>query len=240
MHVLLVEDDADSRMLLSRYIESGGHTVDECSDSPSALAHFANTEYDVVVTDYQLPSMDGSQLASTLLAQVPGLRVLLVTAHPIDGLASSCYRVGVERILNKPIRRAALLGALKTAPELYLGVDSPALRSELEGHCSALGVDYCVIPSRCVGGPLPKGIPQLTDRRIEARGDVVRIGNEGQPHERLLRPPLSPEDLEHLLPERAAADFSSTVANLDPDARDLLPGYISNRKREMGELTAHL
>jgi DNA-binding response OmpR family regulator len=79
--VLIVEDLADLRDLLRRLLLSRGYQV-ICADSAEeALKQAAAAPIDLLLTDWQLPGMNGRDLAVKLLEAQPGLRVLLTSGR---------------------------------------------------------------------------------------------------------------------------------------------------------------
>ena len=102
--ILLAEDDAATRSMVARALAGDGHGVTEAEDGQAALAVLlANpAAIDVLVTDVEMPGLDGIELAKTALAARPSLKVLLITGHAgglsrAEGLAAP----GV-RSLSKP------------------------------------------------------------------------------------------------------------------------------------------
>ena len=84
--ILVVEDEATLRTNLQRYLEKLGHVVTNVGDGEEALARLGASEFDVVLTDLQLPGVDG--LAVLDLAVLGGGR-----AAGDDGSPRSCATV---------------------------------------------------------------------------------------------------------------------------------------------------
>ena len=81
MHVLLVEDDAAARVLLTEALEAAGLEVTAVGAVDAALAQAAATRFATVVSDYQLPDGDGLSLLRRLRALQPHLRQILVSGR---------------------------------------------------------------------------------------------------------------------------------------------------------------
>ena len=81
--ILLAEDDGSARTLLARGLSGDGHSVVEAEDGQAALdLLLANAAaIDVLVTDVEMPGIDGVELAKRGLAAKPTLKVLLITGH---------------------------------------------------------------------------------------------------------------------------------------------------------------
>ncbi len=102
--ILLAEDDASARTLLSRALRNDGHQVIEFEDGQSALARLMAepSAVDLLVSDVEMPGMDGITLATNALKANPSLRILLMSGYA-GGLdrASNLFAAGV-RCLPKP------------------------------------------------------------------------------------------------------------------------------------------
>ena len=90
--ILLVEDDEDSRQFMSVALGVRGYVVEEAASADQALARLRQGQYDLVLTDYDMPGKTGAAMlreasAAGLLGDTPAL---VVTAHPdpigVDGL----------------------------------------------------------------------------------------------------------------------------------------------------------
>ena len=79
--VLLVEDLADLRDLLRRLLLSRGYQVVCASNAEEALKLAATEPIDILLTDWQLPGMNGRDLAVKLLEAQPDLRILLTSGQ---------------------------------------------------------------------------------------------------------------------------------------------------------------
>jgi len=82
--LLLVEDSDDTRMLLAVALSGDGWVVDEAADAYAALHLLRGNRYDVLLTDYGLPGMNGALLIkeATDASLLQDTRIVLVTAHP--------------------------------------------------------------------------------------------------------------------------------------------------------------
>jgi LmbE family N-acetylglucosaminyl deacetylase len=114
--VLVVDNDADALLLL-RLILGSRPEYDAvfCSSPAQALALSAGRRFDVLVTDLDMPGMDGLQLAAALRATDPTLPVLLVTAHATVDAAVRAVRGSVTDFLTKPLLTDAVCGAIDAA-----------------------------------------------------------------------------------------------------------------------------
>ena len=106
MKVILADDDPVVRVALGRLLEDRGWDVVRVGDGPTALLELQTRGADLLVTDLQMPGMDGLALADAARAVDPGLSILFVSGCARD----VCYdRSG---FLPKPVTAAALDEAL--------------------------------------------------------------------------------------------------------------------------------
>lgn len=84
-HILLVEDEPLLLMSLSDMLRELGHDVVEVVDGPTALAHLrAHADTDVLITDINMPCMDGIELANKAREVVPGIPVIFSSGYSAE------------------------------------------------------------------------------------------------------------------------------------------------------------
>ena len=89
--------------------------------APSAALAACAGEIDLVVTDRDMPGMDGLEFARRLHAQAPDAKVILVSAHTDDLSADDLQRAGIGAVVSKPFN----LARLETAVRALAGEDAP-------------------------------------------------------------------------------------------------------------------
>ncbi len=110
---LLVDDHPDVLVGVGAYLESAGFDVVRAGSGDEALAYLAcGQTFDLLVTDYAMPGLNGAELAVQALEQVPDLKVLIITGYPSD--AGLFDRPANVALLAKPFRRAALIEVLQS------------------------------------------------------------------------------------------------------------------------------
>ncbi|WP_422419693.1 sigma-54-dependent transcriptional regulator [Pseudomonas sp. GZD-222] len=107
--VLLVEDDRALRQALGDTLELGGFAYRAVGSAEEALAAVAEEAFSLVVSDVNMPGMDGHQLLALLRVRQPQLPVLLMTAHAAVERAVEAMRQGAVDYLVKPFEPRALL-----------------------------------------------------------------------------------------------------------------------------------
>ena len=107
--VLLVEDDHALREALVDTLMLAGHGFHAVASAEEALLAVTEQSFSLVVSDVNMPGMDGHQLLSRLRAIQPHLPVLLMTAHGAVERAVDAMRQGAADYLVKPFEPKALL-----------------------------------------------------------------------------------------------------------------------------------
>jgi len=102
--VLLVDDDPDVRHVHQIFLERLGLSVTTAGDGKSALQMILKhtSDFDMVVTDYHMPEMDGLEMAQQIQAALPGLPIVMVTAFCEDERLQDFSADGFS-VLAKPI-----------------------------------------------------------------------------------------------------------------------------------------
>jgi signal transduction histidine kinase/DNA-binding response OmpR family regulator/HPt (histidine-containing phosphotransfer) domain-containing protein len=119
VRVLVVDDNATNRQVLRRHLSTAGVKVVEAAAGPEALIHLLSAAqggepFDVVLLDFHMPVMDGMMLARAIRSQEPGRRIpiMLVASYRDKEKLEEARSLGVVEYLVKPVRKAALLGAV--------------------------------------------------------------------------------------------------------------------------------
>lgn len=113
--LLLVDDDPGILTLLGMRLRSEGFHVSACENGPDALRHLVREPVDLVISDLRMDHMDGLTLFGEIQKQVPGLPVIILTAHGSIPDAVSATQQGVFSFLTKPVDRDALYQAIDQA-----------------------------------------------------------------------------------------------------------------------------
>jgi len=110
LRVLVADDDADLLLFLQTLLERrGGFTVMTASDGADAIALANSFRPDVVVTDIEMPGINGIELLTRLRAETPWLPVIVITAHVSVDYAVSALRAQADEFLTKPLDSAQLI-----------------------------------------------------------------------------------------------------------------------------------
>jgi len=122
--ILLVEDDASVRKAIAQTLTDEGYAVATAVDGKEAIANF-RADTDLVITDVNMPNLDGRQLLKWATQHHPASSVIVVTAFGTIPQAVDAVRAGAVAYLTKPLDPDELLQHVKRL------ADQKALRSEV-------------------------------------------------------------------------------------------------------------
>lgn len=103
MKVLLVDDSATMRTIIHRCLTKLGlDDVVEAEDGSQALAKFQEAAFDIVLTDWNMPNMDGMSLLKEIRARNRSVPVVMITTEAERGRVVLAIQAGVSDYLVKP------------------------------------------------------------------------------------------------------------------------------------------
>ncbi len=156
--VLVVEDSLVQARYLEHLLTCCGHTVRVVGNGAEALAALRESVPDLVLTDMQMPVMDGLELVSAARTEFPGLPVILTTGAGSEELAVRALRAGAASYIPKPNlpreagplleevlavadsqrKHALFLGRMTAVEHTFALENDPDLVPEVVGHVEAL------------------------------------------------------------------------------------------------------
>ncbi len=98
--VLLVDDNRSGLMARRAVLEELGYATDGTTDSLKALEMFRTQPYDLVVTDFKMPELNGIELISQLRLESPGVPVILISGFA-DALGLNEANTGASAVIMK-------------------------------------------------------------------------------------------------------------------------------------------
>ena len=122
IRVLIVDDNASAREILSNIVESFGLQVDTCNSGETAISLIKDAcklnPYKLVLMDWKMPNMSGIEASKLIqndntLSDVPA--IIMVTAYGRDDVTKSDMDVDINGFLTKPITASSLLDCMLTA-----------------------------------------------------------------------------------------------------------------------------
>ena len=117
LRVLLAEDNAVNRQVVTKLLEKRGHLVIAATNGREALAVLEHETIDLILMDVQMPDIDGLE-AIRMIRQKEKMSgrhvpIISVTAHAMKGDRENCIAAGADDYVPKPVKPADLFRAMK-------------------------------------------------------------------------------------------------------------------------------
>lgn len=181
--ILVVDDDPDIRDLLGVYLKADGHTPDFADSGVTAMQAAARTVPDLILTDYQMPQMDGFALFSAIRStpQTARVPVVMLTAHNSRALMLKALGMGLDDFLGKPITReelARVVGPLVPAVTPRAARPVPITRTLAAARTQFPGSAVCCEIGRLEGFMLKLNTPELKELLDQFRLAVEQAAQE--------------------------------------------------------------
>lgn len=104
MNIMIVDDDISVTMALQEILRTRGHNVRLHNDSTKAIDDFKNSPSDVVLTDLNMPMVDGFKLIDELKQIEPTVDIVVITGYPSTDNAVKAMKMGAYDFIRKPFQ----------------------------------------------------------------------------------------------------------------------------------------
>ena len=106
--VLVADDNEVAQRLCRRVLEKAGHKVLVASDGQEAVNLALASRPDMILMDVSMPSMDGLEAMRLIKDQIPGMPVVVASAHSMGNDRERFLAAGADAVLSKPFKLAEL------------------------------------------------------------------------------------------------------------------------------------
>ena len=110
--ILIIEDHASVRMLLARVLKDAGYHVCEAANGRQGLERFHAQPVDLVITDLEMPEMNGLEVILELTRAFLDVKVIAMSGRSVDELQKARL-LGARQTFPKPLDLPALLHAVQ-------------------------------------------------------------------------------------------------------------------------------
>jgi DNA-binding NtrC family response regulator len=117
--VLVVDDEAAIRGLITRWLEAAGYHTQAAVNAEQAMADLTSAPPAVVVSDIEMPGRDGFWLADEIRRRFPDTAIVMMTGCLDTGMAARSMRTGAMDYLRKPFTRDQLTSSLNRAVQWH-------------------------------------------------------------------------------------------------------------------------
>ncbi len=150
--ILLVEDDYSARFAIRKILSKNGYIVSLAGNGVEGLQAVKESEFDIVITDWLMPEMDGIELISKIRSEVKNQPIIfLLTAVNSSEAKSKALFAGADEYLTKPITFASLLEKIEYS--VQKGVTTVS-RKEIRISSKVADKNFvCVGIAASTGGP---------------------------------------------------------------------------------------
>lgn len=217
--VLVVDDEPDMIALYRHFFAAESkYAVTYCQSSQECRAAVEQHRYDVLVSDFHLPNMDGLQLGELLKTIDPQLPMLLVTAYPSLDAAVRALRSSASDFLTKPLQRDELFAAVDRAAASRAAHSCRVLAIGAHPDDVEIGAGATLAQHAAAGDQ----VTILTASRGRHGGDPVQRSAEAQAAATLLGARLILGDLE----DTAIPKNGPTIALIEQAIADVAPDVV--------------
>jgi two-component system response regulator PilR (NtrC family) len=170
--ILAVDDDVNMLAMLEKFLKRAGYTVDTTPDSMKAMSLVDEKNYDIVITDIQMPRATGMDLLKRIKELQKDTMVIMITAFGSVDSAVNAMKAGAYDYVSKPFNIDEILALLERATQQRrLQREVESLRQEVERKYSFSSI---IGKSKAM-----QDIFALIQRLSHARSNVLITGRSG-------------------------------------------------------------
>ena len=126
MSVLLIDDDEWIRDSLNLFFTGEGCHLLGLATAEEAIEAIKQIKYDIVISDYKLPGMNGLEFFRQTEKSIPNTMKILITAYGSDEMQSDALRCGIDDFIQKPLTTQALERSLTNLLEAHQAREAKA------------------------------------------------------------------------------------------------------------------
>ncbi len=115
LHVLVVDDDAVITELLGIHLERQGYSATVTSSATDGLKKIGDDKYHLVISDVEMPGLDGIEFLSRIRELQPTIGVIIMTAFPENHPRTMAVRAGADGYIRKPFSLSQFSTVLERA-----------------------------------------------------------------------------------------------------------------------------
>lgn len=171
-HILIVEDESDVREALLAQLQVEGHQIVEARSGSDALELVSQQSFDVVLTDVQMPGLNGIELLKRIAPMPSAPATIVMTGYGSISMGIEAMKAGAHDFLEKPFSGEILLATVASALRMKrLRDENVELRRTVQGQ---FGLGKLVSQSEVM-----KEVFRLIECVADSEGTVLLLGESG-------------------------------------------------------------
>ncbi len=180
MNVLVIDDDINLGKVISYQLSQSGYTVDTANSGQQGLEYFRKSNYDIVISDIQMPDISGIELLKKIRRENGQVIIIMITAYgSVDNAVEAC-NLGADDYLTKPFGKEQLLFTIEKAVRFrQLQVENQRLREDLTDK---FRIDNMVAKSGAM-----QEVLRTTQKLANSEATVLIMGESGTGKEIIAR-----------------------------------------------------
>ena len=135
--LLIIDDDVDMCMLLSRFLTKNGYDVETAHSAANGLSAFKESKYDIVLCDFRLGDKDGKDVLVEIKKQSPQTIVVIITGYSDIKIAVDVIKMGAYDYITKPLIPDEVLQVLTNAINAPAQEHDPIIDLEADSDANA-------------------------------------------------------------------------------------------------------
>lgn len=116
-HILAVDDSEPIRKLVQLVLTSAGHTVDLACDGQEGIEAFSGKKYDIIVTDINMPRMNGIEFIKAVRGRDEDIPILALTTESEEPMRQQGQAAGANGWIVKPFKAPQFLDIIRQISE---------------------------------------------------------------------------------------------------------------------------
>ena len=144
LRVLVVEDDRLTRKILESFFAAFDMVVEMAEDGLQGLEKFRQGEFDIIISDYNMPKMNGLEMFRIIREEAPSAKIVLMTIYTESSVLIEAINLGINRFIEKPLYRDNFRKVIEIlAEEIQISKELERHQNLLKAY--RLGVDFSTI-----------------------------------------------------------------------------------------------
>lgn len=125
--ILIVDDEENTRIGLVKLLYQDGYQAEAVANGVEALDYLGKKTVDLVITDINMPGMNGLVFLRELTQSYPDIKVIMITAYGGVGPYLESINLGALEYLNKPFNVEKLRTAIRKTINQSISLSGPAI-----------------------------------------------------------------------------------------------------------------